>query len=316
MPLEGSDSPAGAVPMRPILTYALITPARNEEEFIELTIQSVVAQTIRPVKWVIVSDGSTDRTDEIVARYAAQHDWIELVRMPERSARDFGGKVKSFNAGYARMHGVKFDIIGSLDADITFDESYFEFLLGKFEADPLLGVGGTPFDEGKGGYDYRFSSIEHVSGACQLFRKECYEAIGGYVPLKGGGIDVVAVMTARMKGWRTRSFTEKSSFHHRPMGTATTSTRFAASFNLGKRCYRLGWHPMWQFVRSFYQMTRKPYFTGGLALMLGYFWAFVQHEERPISAELIRFQRQEQMKRLKAFLHLGGSKAEPRRGGE
>ncbi len=113
------------------LRYLVITPARNEEAFLELTIQSMVAQTVRPVRWLIVSDGSTDRTDEIVARYAAQHDWIELFRMPERKTRDFGGKVLCVNTGYARIKGLPHDVIASLDADITFDPDYFEFLLDK-----------------------------------------------------------------------------------------------------------------------------------------------------------------------------------------
>src|ERR1700740_2201449 len=112
-------------------SYVLITPARDEAEFIELTIKSVIAQTIRPLRWVIVSDGSTDGTDEIVSRYAAEHSWIELVRMPERSERNFAGKVHAFNAGYSLVKELKPDVIGSLDADISFDEEFFSFLLCK-----------------------------------------------------------------------------------------------------------------------------------------------------------------------------------------
>ena len=106
-------------------TYVLITPARNEAQFIELTIKSVVSQTVRPLKWVIVSDGSTDGTDDIVSKYAAEHPWIELVRMPERSERHFAGKVHAFNAGYARVKHLKYEVIGSLDGDISFDERFF-----------------------------------------------------------------------------------------------------------------------------------------------------------------------------------------------
>src|SRR5713226_4266269 len=106
------------------LTYVLVTPARNEAAFIEQTIEAVVGQTIRPAKWVIVSDGSTDGTDEIVKGYAAKHNWIELVRMPERRERHFAGKVGAFNAGYARVRDLDYDVIGNLDADISFDEEY------------------------------------------------------------------------------------------------------------------------------------------------------------------------------------------------
>lgn len=286
------------------LQYALITPARNEEAFLERTIDSVLQQTILPVRWVIVSDGSTDRTDEIIKAYAEVYEWIDYIRMPERETRDFAGKVRSFNAGYARLGDLRYDLVGSLDADISFDPKYFEFLLGQFRADSLLGVAGTPFSEEGRTYDYRFSSTDHVSGACQLFRRECFESIGGYVPVRGGGIDDIAVMTARLKGWRTRTFTEMSCCHHRPMGSATTHSKIAANFKLGQSAYRLGGHPVWQVFRGIYQMARKPYIVGGGALVVGYVWAMLNRIERPVSKELVAFYRREQMNRLRNFLKL------------
>src|SRR5580693_8159504 len=141
-----------------------------------MTIQSMVAQTVLPLKWVIVSDGSTDGTDEIVLRYRERHDWIDLIRMPERSERHFAGKVFAFNAGRASLTDIPYEVIVSLDADITFDNDYFRFLLERLAADPALGLVGTPFRETSGEtYDYRFVSIEHVSGACQVFRRKCFE---------------------------------------------------------------------------------------------------------------------------------------------
>ena len=205
------------------LTYVLITPARNEEAFIELTMKSVVNQTVRPVKWVIVSDGSTDSTDAIVKKYAAEHDWIELITMPERRERHFAGKVNAFNTGYARVKHLDYQVIGNLDADVSFEPDYIEYLLGKFAGNPRLGVAGTNRWEGSLMYDYRFSSIEDVAGACQLFRRGCFEAIGGYQPVKGGGIDLIAMLSARMHEWETRTYTDRILVHHRPSGTATNS---------------------------------------------------------------------------------------------
>jgi biofilm PGA synthesis N-glycosyltransferase PgaC len=280
------------------LTYALITPARNEEGFIEQTIRSVTSQTILPRRWVIVSDGSTDRTDEIVKKYRADHPWMELIRMPEHRDRHFGAKVQCFNAGYERLRSEKVDIVGNLDADITFDKDYFDFLLGKFAADPKLGVAGTPFVEGTVSYDFRFTAVEHVSGACQLFRHECFAHIGGYVPVKGGGIDWIAVTTARMKGWKTRTFVGKVCHHHRPMGTASAG-RLRANFALGKQDYYLGGHPAWQLFRASYQMVRKPFLLGGVCLLAGYGWAWMNRVQRPISGELVRFHRREQLQRLR-----------------
>jgi len=281
-------------------SYVLITPARNEVEFIELTLRSMVSQSVPPVKWVIVSDGSTDGTDEIVNRYVTTHPWIELLRMPERRERHFAGKVHAFNAGYDRVKNLQYDVIGSMDADISFDENYFSFLLGKLAENPELGLVGTPFKDDST-YDYRFVSIEHVSGACQLFRRECFEEIGGYVPVKSGGIDHIAVLTARMKGWKTRTFTDKVCLHHRKMGSAERGA-LETKFRVGALDYALGGHPAWELFRAVYQMTRKPYVIGGVTLFAGYVFALVRREERPVSPELVTFRRHEQMRRLRKFL--------------
>jgi biofilm PGA synthesis N-glycosyltransferase PgaC len=298
---QDATSTARAVPHPgTALSYVLITPARNEAQFIERTITSVVAQTVTPRTWVIVSDGSTDGTDDIVRRYAAEHRWIELLRMPERQERHFAGKVRAFNAGYARVRHLAYDVIGSLDADVSFGEDYFAFLLGKLAATPALGLVGTPF-QGRTTYDYRFVSLEHVSGACQLFRRACFEAIGGYVPVKTGGIDHIAVLTARMKGWKTRTFTERVCLHHRELGSAQHGA-LGTKFRDGVLDYLLGGHPLWELCRTAYQTTRRPRVIGGLTLLAGYTSAMVRRLERPVSRELVDFRRKEQMQRLRTFL--------------
>ncbi|MEI7635689.1 MAG: glycosyltransferase family 2 protein [Syntrophus sp. (in: bacteria)] len=280
--------------------YVLITPARNEEENIERVIVSVISQTVLPLKWIIVSDGSTDRTDDIVTQHLPKHPWIELVRMPEHTERHFSAKVNCFNAGYAKAKSLDYDIIGNLDADISFGPDYFEFLLAKFQENPNLGVAGTPFVEEGKHYDYRFTNIEHVSGACQLFRRKCYEEIGGYIPIKGGGIDWVAVTTARMKGWKTRTFPEKTCLHHRKMGTGNASA-IMTWFRQGRKDYFLGNHPFWEIFRTLYQMTKKPFVIGGALLMCGFTWSAITGMSKPISTELQSFIRREQMIRLKEF---------------
>jgi biofilm PGA synthesis N-glycosyltransferase PgaC len=287
--------------------YVLVTPARNEAAFIELTLRSMVSQTCRPLKWVIVSDGSTDGTDDIVSRYAADHPWIELLRMPERRERHFAGKVHAFNAGYERVKHLPYAVIGCMDADISFDPEYFAFLLDKLSANPELGLVGTPFKD-ESMYDYRFVSIEHVSGACQLFRRECFEAIGGYVPMKSGGVDHVAVISARMKGWKTRTFTEKICHHHRKIGTAQHG-RIKSKFRDGVLDYALGGHPLWEVFRTTYQMTKRPYVIGGLSLLTGYLSAALRRGDRPVSDELVAFRRREQMRRLRAFLTANKTRA-------
>ena len=296
-----ASTPSALHSKREHAEYVLITPARNEAAFIELTLKSMVAQTLKPLRWVIVSDGSTDGTDDIVRQYAKDNPWIELVRMPERKERHFAGKVHAFNAGYERVKALDYGFIGSLDGDMSFDEGYFEFLLSKFSANPRLGLAGTPFQEGNVSYDYRFVSIEHVSGACQLFRRECFESIGGYTPVKGGGIDLIAVLTARMKGWQTRTFPEKASIHHRNMGSAKHGP-LATRFKDGEKDYVLGGSPAWEIFRGLYQLSKRPYVLGGCALVGGYLSAALRRKERSVSPELMAFRRREQMSRLKGFL--------------
>jgi biofilm PGA synthesis N-glycosyltransferase PgaC len=283
------------------LSYVLLTPAYNEEANIENTIRSVLGQTVAPAKWVIVSDGSTDRTDEIVLRFSGEVPWMAFLRMPKHGDRNFAAKVRAFNAGQTIVARLRYDIIGNLDADITFDETYMEFLLQRFEEDPSLGVAGTPFVEDGSRYDYRFSNIEHVSGACQLFRKECFEAIGGYTPIAAGQVDWTAVTTARMIGWRTRTFLQKVCYHHRRMGTANASS-LGVWVLQGRRDYMVGGHLVWQIFRSFYQMLRRPYLVGGLLLFVGYVWAGITGVQQPVSGDLMAFHRREQMQRLKTFL--------------
>ena len=284
------------------LSYVLITPARDEDEFIEKTIQSVISQTVLPIKWIVVSDGSTDRTDEIVNKYTAANIWIELIRMPVHRDRHFAAKVQAFNAGYERVKSVKYDIIGNLDADISFEKDYFEFLLEKFAKISELGVAGTPFiEDGYSSITDSFEGEKHVPGGCQMFRRQCFEDIGGYIPNKAGGIDWIAVTTARMKGWQTQSFPEKLFYHQRSLGTGE-SNKIKSNFNYGRKDYYLGNHPLWETIRIIYRFTKRPYLLGGLIIFWGYLWALLTRIERPISKDLMKFHREEEMRKLKAIL--------------
>jgi glycosyltransferase involved in cell wall biosynthesis len=285
------------------MPYVLISPSRNEERLIEKTIQSMIAQTCLPEKWVIVNDGSTDRTESIITKYLPDHPWIELVNLPVRRDRSFAGKVFAFNAGLERVKGLDYEVIGNLDADTSFDPDYLEFLLTKFQQNLDLGVAGTIFRE-DGGYSSGADSFEgqnHVAGGCQLFRRTCFDEIGGYIPNRAGGIDWIAVTTARMKGWTTRSFREKYFYHYRSLGTAERSL-LASMFSYGEKDYYLGGHPLWEMFRVTYRAVKKPYLLGGLALLAGYVSAFARRMKRPVSDELMRFHRKEQLAKLKTIL--------------
>jgi glycosyltransferase involved in cell wall biosynthesis len=295
-------------------SYVLITPARNEAAYIELTLKSVVSQTVRPVKWVIVNDGSTDGTDDIVRKYAATNPWIELVQMPERRERNFAGKAVAVSAGQKQLGDLQYDVIGNLDADVSFEPDYFAFLMGRFAENPKLGVGGTAFREGDLSYNYEFVGIEHVSGMCQMFRRECFEDIGGYAAIRSGGIDLIAVLSARSKGWETRTFVEKSFVHHRSQGGAL-HTGLRERIHMGRKDYLLGNHPLWETFRSVYQMAHKPYLIGGLLVLASYIWNSIRGVERTIPPELMVIRRSDQLKRLKLVMQRRFRPAVPVSGG-
>jgi len=287
------------------LRYVLITPARNEAAFIEEAIRSVISQTVLPIKWVIVNDGSTDGTDQTVMRYTSRNSWIELVNMPAREGRHFDGKVRAFDAGYARARQLDFDIIGNLDGDASFDPDYISYLLSQFAQNPQLGVAGTNYWESSWEknvkHDYRFSNNEDVSGLCQLFRRECFEAIGGYKPSRQGGVDLIASIEARMHGWETRTFNDKFAIHHRQQGTAEAH-KLLVEFHNGQKDYVFGSHPLWEVLRATYRLVKKPYLIGGCFILTGYMWAMISGKKKTVSNQIVRFRRSEQMERLLRLL--------------
>ena len=175
------------------------------------------------------------------------------------------------HAGFERIRSLDFEVVGNLDSDLSFDAGYLAFLMQKFSEDPKLGVAGTPFIEN--GYDSARDSFEgenHVAGGCQLFRRKCWDDVGGYLPNRAGGIDWVAVTTARMNGWTTRSFQEKRFHHYRPLGTAQRGV-LASLFSYGEKDYYLGNSPVWEIFRVIYRMAKPPRLLGGLSVLAGFF---------------------------------------------
>jgi cellulose synthase/poly-beta-1,6-N-acetylglucosamine synthase-like glycosyltransferase len=227
--------------------------------------------------------------------------------MPKRSERHFAGKVHAFNAGYERVANLPYGVIGNLDADTSFDEEYFSYLLQRFAEDPTLGLAGGKLvgSSSNGGYYLQGSADnEYVSGPCQVFRRECFEAIGGYQPMKSGGVDLVAVLSARMKGWRVRAYADKLCVHHRQMNGAQMSG-FRERLHRGRMDYLLGSHPLWEVARSIYQMKNRPYVVGGILIFSAYFWRLLFRKARTMPAELIAFRRRDQMEKIKlAFLNI------------
>ena len=287
-------------------SYVLITPAKNEEKYIQKTLNSVLSQTILPKRWVIVSDGSTDGTDEIVLDYCEKYDFIRLLRADAHKTRDFGSKVMAFRAGVESLRRIEYDFIGNLDADVSFDTHYFESLLKKFYQDKKLGVGGGRVLElKKGVYKAPFGSKgRSVPGAIQLFRRECYEDIGGYIPLTLGGEDGVAEMMARMHEWNVESFSDLKVIHHRAMGFGGGYGILQYRFRGGIRDYSMGYNPMFFLLKAFSRILEEPYIIGTLFRLSGYCWAVAWGYKKEVPLEFIGSIRKEQMTRLKSALHL------------
>jgi hypothetical protein len=280
-----------------------VTAANNEGSYIENTIRSVMAQELRPERWVIVSDNSSDDTDAIVRRYAANHNFIHLLCLTEPHPRNFGAQANAINAGIAQLVCLEFEFLGNLDADITFEPSYFKLLLQEFERDARLGIGGGCVHE-SGAKDLfrsrRTNRPTSVAHAVQLIRRECFKDIGGgYPALPYGGPDTYAEVTARQHAWRVASFAALPVRHHRLSSSASGIIR--GCLRQGKMDYSLGIHPLFEVFKLLRRITSQPYVIGALARCAGYLQCQITREERAVPASFISFFRQEQKKALIEF---------------
>jgi len=283
------------------ISYVLVTAAFNEEAVIEHTLRSVVSQTLLPLQWVIVSDGSTDRTDEIVKKYAAQHNFIQLLRMTDKKhGHNFGAQVRAINAGVDQLKQLAYDFIGNIDADIGLDPEYFQSLLERFRRDPKLGLGGGFICDRQEDGSFRSrprNSLRSVAHAAQMFRRPCFESTGAYQPLPYGGPDTHAEVSARMNGWAVRSFPELRVLHYRPTGTANGI--FRNSFRQGLMDYSLGYDPLYEVAKVMARISAQPVsLMQALTTVSAYAWSSVLRKERPVSKEFVSFLRKEQRERL------------------
>jgi GT2 family glycosyltransferase len=306
-PISGASSSLPGSGTSP--KYALVTAARNEEKDLPRTIESVIRQTVLPVKWIIVSDGSTDQTGAIVKKAAAIHPFIELVELPSGAPRDFSSKVFALRPGLARLASLDYEYVGNLDADVSFAENYFEQILARFGESPQLGIGGGfIYEEQNGEFRSRPSnSTRSVAGAVQLFRRSCFEAIEGYQPLHHGGIDALAELMARNKGWQVQAFPELPVRHHRPTGYGDGQV-LRTRLRQGKMDYDLGSHPLFEVFKCLRRGKEKPYAVGAVLRLASFVNCHLLQKPRPISPQLVQACQAEQKTRLKQFLSSPGKR--------
>jgi glycosyltransferase involved in cell wall biosynthesis len=284
------------------LAYVLVTAAYNEAALIERTLRSVAAQTVLPRAWTIVSDGSTDRTEDIARTYAARLPFIQVIRVSRDPGRSFVSKVYAVREGLKRVSRLPFEFVGNLDADLSFEATYFEGLLRKFAADPTLGIGGGwILEELHGDYQpRRFNSRKWVPHAVQLFRRSCYEAVGDYMPLPYGGEDTWAVVSARMRGWKAESFPDLPVRHHRR--TASAGGLLRNRFRAGLMDHSLGYHPGYELMKCARRLVEQPYVVGATIGLAGFATGYLRRSPRPVSGEFVQFIRREQMQRFTTLL--------------
>lgn len=285
-----------------LLPYVVITPAHNEEAFIERTIHSIINQTVRPLKWIVVNDNSTDRTREIVEQYAAHHDFLRLVNVRRSGERHFGNKVRAFNHGLTETQLSDYQYIGNLDADISLEKDYFEKLLHEFDRDPNLGIAGGMVSTCIGDkFISQEVALDSVAGAVQLFQRECFEQIGGYQVLPLGGIDAAAEIMARMNGWKTRTFPELRVLENRRTGSATARP-LMAKVKDGQRLHSLGFDFLFLCLRLVYRLMDRPIFIGSAATLYGYFKGVITRDPIVLSPDVVQYLRSEQRGKIMRFL--------------
>jgi glycosyltransferase involved in cell wall biosynthesis len=281
------------------LKYVIVTPAHNEETYIRFTLDSVVAQTVKPEQWIIVDDGSTDSTAKIIQDYANRYAWIRLVMLPVEGNREFGARIaRVFNEGFKHI-GTHFDFIVELDSDLSFDPDYFENLLRKFAEDSRLGIAGGGFYVPVG-TQWRLEKcpIDHVRGASKVYRKACFDEIGG-LPLVNGW-DSIDEWRAQMKGWKTRSYNELIVHHLRPTGASLG--KWGGGKKAGEFAFYMGYPWLVILARSLYRaLSERPPFVMGTALFWGYLQSWLARKPRFDDTEVITYMRRKQMRRIVFF---------------
>lgn len=280
------------------VSYVVVSPVRNEAKYIQGTINSMVAQTIKPSQWVIVNDGSTDETGKIAEEAGKVHPWILVVNRADRGFRKAGGGViEAFYAGYVLVENQSWEYVVKMDGDVSFEPDYFEKCFTHFDRDDRLGIGGGTICSNLRGFLEPESKVDpkfHVRGATKIYRRACWQQIGGL--LRAPGWDTMDEVKSNMMGWVTYTIAGVNVVHHRPTGAAYGAWKDRVKNGIG--CYIMGYHPLFMFLKCVRRMAEKPYLIGGCGLLFGFVKGYVTRIPRIEDAALVRYFRKQQMNRL------------------
>lgn len=269
------------------IKYIIISPVRNEEKYIEKAFLSVISQTVKPVEWIIINDGSTDTTKEIIETYLNKFRWIKLINRPDKGHRAGAGPAEAFNEG---LHYIKsdYDYLVNLDGDVSFEPQYFEKLFIEFEKYPKLGIasGKSYYLENGKPLLYRCANTSTM-GPSKVYRKECFMDIGDKL---ANNIcwDMIDDIKAQMKGWQTRSINSIKFIHYKRIGFKQGNT-IKTQIKAGQILYSFGYHPLYMIGKSLYRIIDKPYVIGSLAMLWGYLLSLLKREQQIEDKEMMRF---------------------------
>ena len=273
----------------------VITAARNEEQFVPETIKSMLSQTLRPLQWVIVDDGSYDSTPDILKALRETNDWVVTVSRADRGYDQRGfGIAEALHDGIAAVSADEYEYLAIVDADVRFDEQFFERLLAVFDREPDLGMaGGLGYERVDGKLVAIEQAPDTVFGATRVYRRACFEQIGGIEI--AWGWDAIDETRARMIGWGVRTVGDIA-FEHLKHQTLDDK------FEHGTSAYVMGSSFGYVLARSIWRMGRAPYVVGGVALMAGYLQAAFRRLDRVGDEAYRRALRQDQASRFRSRL--------------
>lgn len=283
--------------------YVIISPVKDEEKFVKLTIESVINQTQRPSQYIIVNDGSTDNTKQIVRKYTQIYPWIKLINRKDRGKRTPGkGIVEAFYEGFHSIDITDWEYLVKLDSDLSFNPEYFEKIFDEFEKNPKLGIASgktyIPVNGDVNKLQIEATPKAHTRGASKIYKRQCFEDIGGIKPLRGW--DTIDDITAMLSGYEVRSYKERVLVHYRPMGSIEILRNWKKfSKQHGIDYYQIGYHPLFMLIKSLkFALARKPFFLFAINMLYHYFKAFFSHKEKIVDKEFVRKLREIQVKRM------------------
>lgn len=287
-----------------IKNYALLTAAKNEASYIRNTLESVVSQTNLPDLWIIVDDGSTDSTYEIINEYSKKFSFITLLKREQSIIRDFSSKVFALKQAFAQINPDRYCYIGNIDADVSFAPDYYATLLQHFQENKYLGIGGgVIWEKKKGRWICAHSNPKWcVGGATQMFRQQCLAEIGFYPLLPYGGEDTVLEYLARHHGWEVEVFHDCIIHHHRPLSSANKSI-FRIYYHSGKQEYHWGSSLLFQICKCTTRLVKHPFLLGGILQFVGFFREYIRQEKKSISSDVEKVIKSQQLKRLGFPVH-------------